>query len=73
MQKGSDERWKSLGIVAQPWRRQGGHIVIAAPSKTYAKFHRCETWLEETLDTIARITNRQLVIRHKDKVLVHLQ
>jgi len=69
VQKGSDERWKSLGIVAQPWRRQGGHIVIAAPSKTYAKFHRCETWLEETLDTIARITNRQLVIRHKEQVL----
>lgn len=63
------DRWKKLNIEPKPWQKSGKHIVIAAPSKTYTRFHRIENWLEETLDTIARITGRQLVIRHKEQVL----
>ena len=64
-----DDRWKGLGLTPKPWRKDGRHIVVAAPSKTYARFHRIEGWLEQTLDTLARITGRQLVIRHKEQVL----
>jgi hypothetical protein len=65
----SDARWKSSGLGVKPWNKNGRHIVIAAPSKTYMKFHRCESWLEDTLDALARITDRQIVIRHKEQVL----
>lgn len=64
-----DDRWRALKLEPKPWRKGGRHIVIAAPPKPYVKFHRIEGWLEETLDTIARITDRQLVIRHKEQVL----
>lgn len=64
-----DDRWRALKLNPRPWVKAGRHIVIAAPPKPYVKFHRIEGWLEETLDAIARITDRQLVIRHKEQVL----
>jgi hypothetical protein len=64
-----DDRWKAMKLQPHPWKKNGKHIVIAAPSKTYMRFHRIEGWLEQTMDTLARITGRQMVIRHKEQVL----
>lgn len=61
-----DDRWKALNIEVHPWRRSGRHIVIAAPTRTYARFHRCESWIADTIDALARVTDRQLVIRDKE-------
>ena len=54
----------ALGLVLN--RPSGRHIVIAAPTRTYARFHQCEGWLADTLDAISRVTDRQLVIRDKE-------
>lgn len=62
----SPDRWAALKIDARPWQRNGRHIVIAAPTATYAKFHRLAAWTDTTLDTLSRLTDRQLVIRHKE-------
>lgn len=61
-----DDRWRALNVDVQPWKRGGRHIVIAAPTKTYAKFHGCENWIADTIDALARATDRQLVIRDKE-------
>lgn len=61
-----DDRWKALNIPVEPWRKGGRHIVIAAPTRTYARFHRCESWIADTIDALARVTDRQLVIRDKE-------
>jgi hypothetical protein len=61
-----DDRWRSLGVDVRPWQRNGKHIVIAAPTRTYAKFHGCENWIADTIDALARATDRQLVIRDKE-------
>lgn len=61
-----DDRWKRLNTEVKPWRKGGRHIVIAAPTRTYARFHRCESWLADTLDLVSRHTERQLVIRDKE-------
>lgn len=63
-----DDRWRSLRIDCEPWRKDGKHIVIAAPSRTYSRFHRCENWIADTIDALARVTDRQLVIRDKEHV-----
>lgn len=63
-----DDRWRSLRTDVQPWKRKGRHIVIAAPSLTYSRFHRCENWIAETINALARSTDRQLVIRDKEHV-----
>lgn len=64
----SAERWRALDLdrVVRPWQKNGRHIVIAAPTRTYARFHRCETWIADTIDALARVTDRQLVIRDKE-------
>ena len=62
-----DDRWRSTRTDVLPWQRSGNHIVIAAPTRTYAKFHRCESWIADTIDALARVTDRQLVIRDKEQ------
>lgn len=60
------DRWKSLKTEVQPWRKSGRHIVIAAPTRTYSRFHKTESWIADTIDALARVTTRQLVIRDKE-------
>jgi hypothetical protein len=68
MREVPDDRWKALRIPAEPWRENDkvGHIVIAAPTRTYARFHHCESWIADTIDALSRVTTRQLVIRDKE-------
>lgn len=62
-----DDRWRSMSTDVLPWQRSGKHIVIAAPTRTYCKFHRCESWIADTIDALARVTDRQFVIRDKEQ------
>lgn len=64
-----DDRWRSTKAskCVQPWMKNGRHIVIAAPTRTYARFHRCEGWIADTIDALARVTDRQFVIRDKEQ------
>lgn len=61
-----DDRWKALNIEVKPWAKGGRHIVIAAPTPTYEKFHGIEAWTDETIRYLAKHSDRQIVIRHKD-------
>jgi hypothetical protein len=61
-----DDRWKSLRTEVAPWKKGGGHILIAAVTRTYSKFHRTESWIADTIDALARVTDRQLIIRDKE-------
>lgn len=61
------DRWDALGIPIAPWRKGGRHIVIAAPSRTYCRSHTgAENWIADTIDALARVTDRQIVIRDKE-------
>lgn len=60
------DRWSALNIEVKPWQRSGRHIVIAAPTRTYSRFHGTESWIADTIDALARVTDRQLVIRDKE-------
>lgn len=64
-----DDRWRQLKAAREvrPWSKGGRHIVIAAPTRTYCRFHRCENWIADTIDALARVTDRQLVIRDKEQ------
>ena len=60
------DRWNALNIEVKPWAKGGRHIVIAAPTPTYEKFHGIETWTDTTIRYLAKHSDRQIVIRHKD-------
>lgn len=61
-----NDRWKALDTAVRPWAKNGRHIVLAAPTRTYARFHRCENWIADTIDALGRLTSRQVVIRDKE-------
>lgn len=61
-----DDRWKRLNTEIRPWQKGGRHIVIAAPTETYSKLHGCENWIAQTIAALAKVTDRQLVIRDKE-------
>ena len=62
-----DDRWRRMNTEVQPWRKNGRHIVIAANTATYAKLHGCEDWLPNTVTALAKLTDRQLVVRDKEQ------
>lgn len=62
-----DDRWRRLNTPVEPWKKGGRHIVIAAPTAAYANLHRCENWLAETVTALAKITDRQLIVRDKEQ------
>jgi hypothetical protein len=62
-----DDRWKRMKTEVQPWKKNGRHIVIAAPTETYSKLHGCEDWLPKTVTALAKLTDRQLVVRDKEQ------
>jgi hypothetical protein len=65
------DRWlaRKASSCVLPWEKNGNHIVIAAPTRTYAKFHGTRDWIADTIDALARVTDRQMVIRDKEQCL----
>lgn len=61
-----DDRWKALNTPVAPWSKGGRHIVIAAPTATYTAFHRTERWTDEVVNSLAKLTDRPLMIRAKE-------
>lgn len=62
---GSD-RWASLKTSVGDWHRDGRHILIAAPTFPYSAFHHTERWTDETIDALARVTTRPIMVRGKE-------
>ncbi len=72
----SDDSWKRLingnfvdgrKVEVLPWRKKKKHVVIAQPSATYSVSHDgAKGWTEQTLDQLARVTDRPIVIRNKE-------
>ena len=60
------DRWDACKTPVAPWQKNGRHIVVAAPTPTYAKFHQIEGWTDQVIRDLAKLTDRQIVVRHKD-------
>lgn len=60
------DRFNAKKPPVTPWSKGGRHILIAAPTPTYSAFHRTERWTDETVDALARVTDRPLMIRGKE-------
>ncbi len=60
------DRWQALHTPVAPWRKDGKHIVVARPSKTYLAFHGIPNWTDETVYALSLLTDRQLIIRDKE-------
>ena len=63
------ERWDRLKIEIQPWRTDGGHVLVCPPARLFASTFGfdADNWLRLTLKTLGKYTKRELRIRAKIK------
>lgn len=61
---GGPERWNALGIDLQPWRTDGGHILVC-PNRSFGMPDRMmpPTWPEKTAERLRKLTKRQIRVR----------
>lgn len=61
-----NDRWKRLDLSIES-RKQGKHILLVTPSEKPCKFYGIDrdTWVEETIQTIKKYTDRPIVVRNK--------
>jgi len=63
------DRFERLGKQFSPWRTSGRNILIAAPDEKPMKFYGLDldTWIDETVTTIKKYTDRPVIVRRRDK------
>lgn len=61
-----NDRYKAHEPPVRPWVKNGKHIVVANPTKTYSEFHGIQGWTDRTIRELSLLTARQIVIRDKE-------
>jgi len=63
------DRFKKLAIPVHRWKKGGQKILIAKPDEKPMKFYNLELeqWLEETIATIKKYTDRPIEVRERVK------
>jgi hypothetical protein len=61
------DRFDSLGIQMKDWNKSGNKIIVCPPTEYFQNAHNCRTWLDDTLRSLKRYTDRKIVIRDKPK------
>ena len=61
------DRWHSLGITIQPWRRDGRNIVIVMPDEKACQFYDTtpDAWLASVMAQLAGRTDRPIMVRQR--------
>ncbi len=64
-----DDRWKRLSMPLSARKTGGSKILIAKPDEKPCKFYdiELEDWLQETIATIKKYTDRPIVVRERVK------
>jgi len=62
-----DDRWRKFDKKFSPWKKSGRKILVAAPDEKPCKFYGTtqEQWIQETVDTIKKYTDRPVEIRQR--------
>ena len=65
LRKCPSDRLAKLGVSIKPWRKSGREIIVCPPTEYFAQAHRCADWLDMTLESLRRFTDRPITIREK--------
>lgn len=62
------DRFEAMRTPLWPWFKAGprGHVVVAEPTPTYARFHGIGGWTEGTIERLRQLTDRRIVVRDKE-------
>lgn len=63
------DRWESLKLPIDNWKKGGRSILIAAPDEKPCKFYGVskDQWVEETIATLKKYTDRPIIVRDRAK------
>lgn len=63
------DRFSKLGVTINNWKQGGRKILIAKPDEKPMKFYglELEQWLDDTIKTIKKYTDRPIVVRDRVK------
>lgn len=63
-----DDRFRKFNKKFQPWKKTGRKILVAKPDEKPMKFYGLDLnqWMEETVDTIRKYTDRPIEIRERN-------
>ena len=59
------DRIAALDVDTRAWRKAGREIIVCPPTDFFMQAHGCSHWLEDTLETLRRVTDRPIVVRAK--------
>lgn len=59
------DRWDRLGVKLSPWRPNGSHILVCAPSPAYIDYHRLGDWTQNIVSRLKAHTDRPVIVRTK--------
>ena len=65
VRKCPEDRISELDVEVRPWQRNGRHIIVCPPTDYFMHAHGCADWLDETLATLQRVTDRPIKVRTK--------
>jgi hypothetical protein len=65
-----DDRFRQFNKKFNSWKKRGRKILIAAPDEKPCKFYGIdkETWVNETIETIKKYTDRPIEVRERAKL-----
>ena len=59
------DRFEALHVPIGPWRKGGREIIVCPPTDYFMAAHGCSDWLETTLATLKKVSDRPVVVRAK--------
>ena len=59
------DRFSDLDVDVRPWRMSGRQIIVCPPTEYFMQAHGCPDWLDQTLASLRRFTDRPIAVRHK--------
>jgi hypothetical protein len=62
-----DDRFKKFDIKLKDWRKSGNHILVCPSSVTMNNFITQPNWLEDTIHTLKKFTDRPIRVRQKPR------
>jgi hypothetical protein len=59
------DRFQALNVAVSPWRKSGRDIIVCPPTDYFMAAHNCADWLETTLATLRKCSDRPITVRVK--------
>ena len=61
------DRFEHFGKTIEPWKNEGGHILVCNSSQTMNKWYGHTDWVQDTVAKLQQHTDRKIVVREKPR------